>query len=135
DLRSWAIKECPHLLFSENVIEPLKVMPFKYSAAQQIQILLKILDDLSQSHDSSGALNAHGIELHQKNFATECGRFSDETSNSKFDFKHPNTGNKLQCSWHGKVRMDAHYRIHFQWPKPNNSLLWVAYIGPKLTRG
>lgn len=135
DLHSWALKECPNLLFSEDVIEPIKVMPFKYSAAQQMQMLLTILDELSRSHDNEGALNAHGVELHQKHFTTERGRFSDEAPNSAFNFKHPNTGATIQCSLHGKVRMDVQYRVHFQWPKPPGQKLWVAYIGPKLTRG
>jgi hypothetical protein len=134
-LHSWAKDKCKNLLFSKDVIEPIKVLPFKYSALQQIQILLLILDDLSKSHAPSGALSAHGLELHKTHFTTERGRFSDETPNKLFNFDHPKTKEQIQCSWHGKVRMDVQYRIHFQWPKPKDFPLWVAYIGPKLTRG
>lgn len=134
-LYRWTNDKCKNLLFSENVLEPIKVLPFKYSAVEQIQMLLLILDDLSKSHEISGALNPHGLQLHKMHFTTERGRFSDEAPNKLFYFSHPRTSEKIQCSWHGKVRMDVQYRIHFQWPKPTQYPLWVAYIGPKLTRG
>jgi hypothetical protein len=134
-LHRWAKKECEDLIFSDDVIEPIKILPFSYSAAQQIQMLLLILDEISKSHEPTGKLNQHGLELQIKHFTTSRGRFSDETPNELFNFRHPKTNEKIQCSWHGKVRLDVNYRIHFQWPKPKGFPLWVAYIGPKLTRG
>ncbi len=133
-LLNWAKQKCEHLLFSEDVIIPILNEPFSYSAAQDIQMLLLILDDFSKSHDASGALNSHGLELHKIHFQGKHTRFSSETPNTKFNFIHPITKSQVQCSWHGKVRLDLQYRIHFQWPKPRDMNLWIAYIGPKLTK-
>lgn len=134
ELLTWAQRNSKHLLLSDDVIEPILHEPFSRAAAAEIQNLLKILDEISESYGDSGTLNAHGAGLVQLYFQGHHPRFSDESPNPKFDFTHPLNNQKVRCSWHGQVRLGCQYRIHFQWPKPRGARLWVAYIGPKLIK-
>ena len=138
-LHNWAKTECSNLLFSDDVIEPIQAMPFSYAATQQLQMLLLILNDLSDSHDeTSGALNANGLKILANSlyYATPGG-FLTKPRMQSLILKHPTT-TKILCPVFlasEKWRIRSHYRIHFQWPKPKDFPLWIAYIGPKLTRG
>lgn len=42
-------------------------------------------------------------------------------------------GNPLECFWHGKIST-SYYRIHFSYPITHDEPLYIAYIGPKLTK-
>jgi hypothetical protein len=68
-------------------------------------------------------------------------RFSDASNQEKNErgarmtFKHPCYANTtVKCYWHGKIRT-AVYRLHFEWPPPFvGRRLFIAYLGPKLTK-
>ncbi len=42
-------------------------------------------------------------------------------------------GHQLECFWHGKIK-SPQYRIHFSYPIEEDVPLYIAYIGPKLTK-
>jgi hypothetical protein len=48
-------------------------------------------------------------------------------------FRHPDTGAKMFCPWHGKVKTPQ-IRIHFAWADRCGDPLIVAYIGMKITK-
>jgi len=133
-LRDWARRSCNNLILSAELIDPILNEPFSHAAAREIQMLLRILNEISACHDAAGALNTRGHELLRNYFQGHHARFTDESPNAKFSFIHPTRGDAVICSWHGKVRFGLQYRIHFEWPKPRGSSLWVSYIGPKLTK-
>ena len=70
-------------------------------------------------------------------------RFTDSSDTEKrnrrfaeaMTFNHPETSERVFCSWHGKIQTPQ-YRIHFEWPMPDHQdrKLFVAYIGPKITK-
>ena len=130
----WALRACTNLLLSKDVIAPILREPFSHAAACDIQMLLRILNEISACHDAEGALNSRGLELLGKFFQGHHARFTDEAPSADFQFIHPLRKEKVLCSWHGKVRLGRQYRIHFEWPKPRGALLWVSYIGQKLTK-
>ena len=99
------------------------------------------LNQIARELSPSSALSDHGQELWQKYCVGERSWFSDESPNDKRYFKHElsfpdpdDNANKLDCSWHGKVKI-SQFRIHFQWPRPaGQAHLKVVYIGPKITK-
>lgn len=133
-LLEWTIRAYSNLLLSNDVIEPIMREPFSHAAASELQMLLRILDEISACHDADGALNLRGRELLGTFFQGHHARFTDEAPSAEFWFIHPLRKEKVLCSWHGKVRLGRQYRIHFEWPKPLGAPLWVSYIGPKLTK-
>lgn len=131
---AWVRRRFDKIRFSDDAMDALFCAPFSYAVFEDINLLLKILNEISASHDTNGALTERGQELVTTYFQGHHSRFSDESANSKFDFRHPVSNLIVMCSWHGKIRHGLQYRIHFEWPKPLNELLWVSYIGPKLTK-
>jgi hypothetical protein len=43
------------------------------------------------------------------------------------------SGATLFCPWHGKVKIEQ-MRMHFTFPIQRDMPLYIAYIGPKLTK-
>ena len=74
-------------------------------------------------------------------FRRDKALFSDSSDSEKNDagfrnamtFKDPD-GQELICFWHGKVRRPIQFRIHFSYPIQSHTPLYIAYIGPKLTK-
>lgn len=134
----WASKAFPSLLIDcETMIEQMgnSVVPAIMDRGRE---LLAALNSIAEAL-VAGDTERYGL-LCQEWLRSE--RFSDSSKSEKDDkvftqrmtFEHPDTGSKLVCYWHGKVRTGV-YRLHFEWPPPLASKrLFVAYFGPKLTK-
>ncbi len=142
DLQNVSTNRFENLTFVPDCFKPLEGHPFVDSAANRCIELLDILDRLACAFDSDGKRTPEGKEIYQNFFTGKRALFSDSTSNEKNDFRdemtfhHPNNPEKLLfCPWHGKVNY-PHFpiRIHFLWPVPATEPLYVAYVGPKITR-
>jgi hypothetical protein len=128
-LIEWTNRNCPNLILSPETGRHLGAT-FYPAVAHAAKVQLKILNGIAEKHrtDANGA----AIELQEDN------RFSDESASNKVAFKNkltfrnPESGIKTLCGWHGKIRT-ATFRLHFEWPMRSDKL-FVAYIGPKITR-
>lgn len=129
----------PQLSFTSNSFEDLKGRPFSSKGARQILDRLDTLNQLMNLRDSTGHWTPEGQRLYNDRFKGEQAHFSDSSDTEKRNFKqkltfpHPaESGRNLFCSWHGKVKNPL-FRIHFNWPVPTKSQLYVVYIGWKIT--
>ncbi|WP_438694919.1 hypothetical protein [Sphaerotilus sulfidivorans] len=128
------------LLFSDDCFTPLIGLPFANGAAQQIMGLLDCLHRLTQAFDKNGTRTSSGHEIYRNYFAGDNARFTDSSDTEKNDFrkemtfKHPlEAGGTLFCPWHGKIKY-LQLRIHFSWPVRADEKIFVAYVGPKITK-
>lgn len=146
-LESWADLERSararfgRLCIAGAAFQSLENQPYSRAVAEDIVMLLDVLDRLSGCVGDDGRLDASGTELHKTYFTGHRPRFTDSSDDEKATFRqaltfvNPHTGVHEMFSWHGKVRMDRQYRIHFEWPKRDPSRpLPVVFIGQKLTR-
>lgn len=140
DLVHWAQRECSHLTLAANVIAHLDGWPFISAAAEQFQRLLKVLDQLKQYVGKDNQLSAEGVELRRVYFIGDQPRFTDSSDTEKREFEtkltfpHPERpGEKLFCTWHGKVKT-SQMRVHFSYPIKHDQPLYIVYIGPKITK-
>lgn len=142
DLYRWALRECPQLVFSASVVEPLSTQPFQHGACKRLQALLRTLNQLKEStcYDSNGRFNERGLEIYNQYFFGDRALFSDSSDTDKrlfsmeMTFPHPRKPDEtLFCPWHGKVNTPK-LRIHFSHPITAREPLYVVYIGPKITK-
>ena len=140
DLVQWAVSNCRHLVFAENVIEKLDGWPFVANAAEDVQIRLKVLNRLTQCFTDDGGWNDEGLHLYRNHFGHKKAWFTDSSDGEKhafaseLTFNHPSDPTvKLFCPWHGKVKI-RQLRIHFSYPITPNRPVYVVYIGPKITK-
>ncbi|MSP27847.1 MAG: hypothetical protein EXR80_05275 [Methylococcales bacterium] len=113
---------CSNLTFSENSFEPLYAHPFVEGAAKRIIELLNVLDKFKTCFDSQNQRTDEGQRLYEEHFMRGKAWFSGSSDSEK-----------LFCPWHGKVKTPQ-IRIHFSYPICANGPLYVAYIGPKITK-
>ena len=130
-----------NLRFSGTAFDPITRQPFSRQIADRIVELLRILDRLSVAVQPDGSLNDAGQILRNTYLTGHRPLFTDSSDDEKIAFKHdltfdhPLTGESVMFPWHGKVRNDVHYRIHFEWPKVDPTRpLPVVHVGPKLTK-
>jgi len=140
ELHAWAIRTCEHLIFSDDVIEPLSRHPFSKGAAERLQELLLVLNRLKNSFGSDGKFNESGMRLLQDHFVGDKAWFTDSSDSEKstfgtaLTFNHPTEpGVSLFCPWHGKVKI-GQLRMHFSYPIRHDEPLYVVYMGPKITK-
>lgn len=140
ELEKTAKNRCPELTFSPESFEPLRGHPFVAGAAHQLLRLLVILQKFKNCFDENGKRTPQGQEIYQKHFTGDNAWFSDSSDTEKVKFKkdltfsHPlNVTDPLFCTWHGKVKT-SQLRIHFSWPIQARKSLYIAYVGPKLTK-
>lgn len=129
-----------NLTFLSKSFESLQGHPFVKSAALRIEVLLNVLDRMKNSFDEHGNRTDDGHRLYQIYFTGKEPRFSDSSDTEKgafkaeMTFKHPDASDGiLECTWHGKVQTPQ-LRIHFSWPISAKTPLYVAYVGPKITK-
>ena len=147
-IASWGMLEdrlkrhCPQLTFLPDCFESLRAHPFSRPTAQAIYTRLQVLEQLQKCSDAEGGRTVEGDRLYKMHFQGDRAWFSDSTRTEKNDFRaemtfpHPDIPREyLFCPWHGKVNY-PHFpiRIHFSWPVSATELLYVAYVGPKITR-
>ena len=128
------------LRFSRESFEPLGGRPFVHGAAYRIISLLDVLDRLQGGVDESGRRTTEGQQLYQDHFTGSNAWFSDSSATEKREFRRELTfpdpevpGQTIFCPWHGKVRTEL-IRVHFSWPEPAGRPLYIAYVGPKITK-
>jgi len=145
-LEEWARAQCTELKFTTDAFVYLEGHPFVSGAADRVLFILDTLNRLKTCFGADGQRTAEGNELYRDFFTGKKGGggrgalFSDssEGEKSKFKqemtFKHPeNTGKTIFCPWHGKVQTPQ-LRVHFSWPVRADEVLYVVYIGPKITK-
>lgn len=139
-LSSLVIRTCSELTFAENTFSPLEGHPFVPSAAERIRVLLYVLNKFKTCFDNEGKRSAEGHRLYGDHFTGDKAWFSDSSDSEKIDFledltfPHPVIPYKhIFCPFHGKVKTPQ-LRIHFTWPVRAGEPLYVAYVGPKLTK-
>jgi len=133
-------RRCPLLLFSEDIVGQLGTT-FYPAVAERSRVLLSALNELVRAR-RDGDEKAFN-QLHSSLTHGQRARFSDSSDRERSDaqfkrwmtFKHPRRGDLIFCPWHAKIQAQQ-FRIHFEWPIPSDSKepLFVAYIGPKITR-
>lgn len=140
DLAATARVRFPDLTFSRNSFAPLRGHPFGRSPAERLLSLLTVLHDFKNCFNEQGQRTSEGHEISQQHFTGERAWFSDSSNTEKSQFKseltfpHPTrAGEKLFCTWHGKVRTPQ-LRVHFSWPIRADEPLYVVYVGPKITK-
>jgi hypothetical protein len=138
EMISRAKTEFTNLFFLESFEEGLKGQPFSSTIADHAIDLLRILNELKQCFNETGNRNPRGHEIYQEYFTGENAKFSDESDPNKVMFQKDLTfydpsGNLIFCPYHGKIS-HRYYRLHFNWPITRNGTLYIAYLGPKITK-
>lgn len=128
ELEKTAKNRCPELTFSPESFEPLRGHPFASGAAHQLLRLLAVLQNFKNCFDENGKRTPEGHEIYQKHFTGDNAWFSDSSDTEKAKFKKD-----LTFTWHGKVKT-SQLRIHFSWPIQARKPLYIAYVGPKITK-
>lgn len=128
-----------HLTFLDTLMNTLQNVPFSDTVAGHIVERLNVLNTLKTCIDEQDHLTSDGLEIIQKHFHGENAWFSDESATNKCAFKKALTfkkpdGSDLFCPYHGKIRGELQFRIHFSWPIRHDEPLYIAYIGPKITK-
>ena len=140
ELEKTAKNHCPELTFSPESFGPLHGQPFVKSGAYQLLKRLVILQEFKNCFDENGKRTPQGQEIYQKHFTGgKNAWFSDSSDTEKTKFKEKLTFSHLLnvanpfCPWHGKVKT-SQLRIHFSWPIQAGKPLYIAYVGPKITK-
>lgn len=130
-----------HLTFFPDCFDELSAYPFVASAAHQIGTRLDVLNGLKNCFDAQGKWTQEGNSLYQTHFTGDRAWFSDSSATEKHEFsreltfRNPTASLSLSCTWHGKVNTPNNpLRIHFSWPVCADQPLYIAYIGPKITK-
>ena len=145
-LEKLAAIQCTNLTYLEDAFSYLNGTPFTSSAAKRILFILNILDRFKECFDGNGQRTPEGNEIYQNFFTgvkeggghgatfTDSSDSEKNSFNKEMTFKHPDDANKsLFCTWHGKIQTPQ-LRVHFSYPIRANEPLYVAYVGPKLTK-
>lgn len=132
--------EFTQLVFLESFDIELQGEPFSPTIAERAWHLLKTLQDFQQALDPlTGSFNKHGMALLDQYFSRgETSLFSDSSPTEKNLFRKELTfrlpdGQELECFFHGKIRHRV-YRLHHSWPPKLGEPLYIAYLGPKITK-
>lgn len=128
-----------YLTLLDSVSDGLSGEPFNLTIASQIERLFIILNQLKTCFDAQGSMTAVGHQLMENFFQGDRARFSDESEINKHRFRQEMTfrkpdGEMIFCPYHGKINY-RYFRVHFSWPIRHNEPLYIAYIGPKITKG
>jgi hypothetical protein len=127
----------PHLIFLDSFLNGVKNEPFVPSIANRAYDLLAVLNEFKTCFDGS-QFTDRGHELKQNWFNRKDPPFVDESDTNKITFKSALTfklpdGTPILCSHHGRIRHRT-YRLHFSHPIRHDEPVYIAYLGPKLTR-
>lgn len=126
------------LTFLDCVFDALDGQPFSLTIADRVAELLSILNKLKQCFDDRGVMTSEGHTLMQNFFQGDRALFTDESESNKQRFRKELTfldqdGDQIFCPYHGKISYRV-FRIHFSWPIRHDEKVYIAYIGPKITK-
>ena len=137
ELLEWAERECCHLALSTEIEKKLPAQFFP-TVANRSKVLLRALNKMVGHVKDGDEQSFNQMRLDWMH--GDRARFSDSSESEFRDFgkdltfQNPETGANVVCAWHGKIQTPQ-YRIHFEWPLPGGAdKLFVAYIGPKITK-
>lgn len=141
DLRVVSTSRFRSLTFAGKCFDHLIGIPFSKNSAERILFLLDILDKFARAFDADGTRTSEGHWIYRNYFTgRENALFSDSSATEKNDFRRELTfprpdspGNFIFCPWHGKIP-HMMLRMHFSWPVRFREQVYVAYVGPKLTK-
>lgn len=138
-LEKFSRVSCTHLLLADDAFKSLKPHPYHQGVAERLYGLLSVLNLVSNGFDSDGRRTKECERLFAEHFAGKKAWFTDSSASEKNEFSneltfpHPTkAGEKVMCTWHGKVKTPQ-MRIHFSWPITADVKVYVPYVGPKLT--
>ena len=140
DVESKAKEQFGSLVFADECFAGLGRIPFAHNSARKILQLLKILDQIAKERDMRGRRTDAGHQLYHKHFTGCKAWFSDSSDTEKNMFKDKLTFNgpdnqPVLCSWHGKINHpNDPLRFHFDWPVRPDGTIFIAYMGPKITK-
>jgi hypothetical protein len=133
---------CENVVFADGFLR-MRRYPYVKSVAEGIWVLVSVLNKLSAAIDDDGKRTSDFDALYETYFIGRAPYFTDESVSNKDEFcndltfPHPTkAGDRIFCSWHGKVNTPTNFppvRIHFTWPVKTKGDLYVAYIGKKRT--
>lgn len=136
-------RACENMVLANGAFKPLRGYPYVKSVGEWVFVLLDVLNKLDGGFDKDGKRTLEFESLYETYFMGKDPYFSDESDTNKRDYKskmtfpHPmSPGETLFCPWHGKVNSPKNFppvRIHFTWPATAKSILYVVYVGPKIT--
>lgn len=141
-VRSWADfdrvarRDFPEIVFGADSMR-LEGHPFNPGVAERISKLLGMLAAMRRSILPDGSYGEKWNELWGRWFrGGEL--FSDSSESEKIEFDRQLTfdvapGISLKCPWHAKVNTPK-IRVHFSYPITRDEPVYVAYIGPKITK-
>lgn len=138
ELLNHAQTDFSHLIFLDSVVTKLEGEAFNSAIAERVIFQLNILNQLADCFDKQGQRTQAGHEIIESFFTGDRAIFSDESSSNKRDFKGEMTFKKpnddpVFCPFHGKIS-HRFFRLHFSWPIRHNEPVYIAYIGPKITK-
>ncbi len=127
-----------NLIFLPGFMETLNRQPFSSTVANQALRLFSIIHELKNCFDATGTRTSRGHEIINDYFTGVNAKFSDESETNKQRFRRELTfrtpdGKIVFCPYHGKIS-HQYYRLHFSWPITKDDPLYIAYIGPKITK-
>ena len=127
-----------NVIFLPSFENGLKGQPFVQTIVDQTIFLLSVINELKSCFDESGHRTKKGNEIISSYFTGDRARFSDESSTNKIRFIKELTfkkedGTDVFCAFHGKIS-HKYYRLHMSWPVTKTNPLYVAYLGPKITK-
>lgn len=138
ELLRRADMDFPNLKFLDSVSAALEGEAFSSVIADRVMIQLDILNQLAICFDDQGQRTTTGHELIKNYFQGDRAIFSDESESNKQKFERemifglPNR-ESIFCPFHGKISYRV-FRLHFSWPIQHNTPVYIAYIGPKITK-
>lgn len=128
----------PHLTFLDSIFEHLEGEPFNSTIASRAMHLLDILNTLKTCFDEKGNRTKAGEEIMDNYFRRKNAIFTDESDPNQNEFREKLTftlsnGKRVFCPFHGKIRHRT-FRLHFSWPIKHDEPLYIASLGPKITK-
>ena len=140
DLERTSTSRFANLTFASNCFEPLAGHPFAKAASDRILVLLGVLDRFVCAFDENGRRTSEGHRIYQDYFTGSNALFSDSSDTEKREFReqltfpNPNDpGDALFCTRHGKIRHMG-LRLHYSWSERAGEPVYIAYVGPKITK-
>jgi hypothetical protein len=147
DVRSWtemlsrAKIYYSNLTFSEDLENYLAGQPFSGTIARRVLMLLDTLNTLQSCYTPTGQRTPEGEQIIENFFGgDENAIITDasptEKNNAKYRAKMTfrlSNEESIECFWHAKIKHRV-FRIHFSDPYRSDKKLYIAYIGPKLTK-
>lgn len=139
-LEQFVQKYQGYLVFSNDVYEHIRPTPFSIADFRSLDQRFGVLKRYLESR-TAGMHTANSNEILREFFQGTIDWFSQESETNKKEFSEqlqfisPVSGEKVDFSWHGKVKSQANLRFYFAWPIPaEQNIIHIVYLGQKITK-